>query len=256
VSGASVSGASVSGPRSQGPRCERRSGSAGPLEEVRRDWLLRGPLALLLELVQRVWLIDLARHDPILGDDAQTLGILASRNLCNLAVERLRGARGVVAKDRRTLEVTYGGRLLHVGKAPSDLPSWDVMSMDWSSSEVRDDAARVNSAAYYPIQGTLFDPLPPREVGGDRPTGLSHLHLTWQGFADGSTRAWLGFPRLGIPPWFAVTALDLHEISGRPLHAHDPPPQPHPADTAEGDLQPVELPAAVLGVLGQPAASV
>jgi hypothetical protein len=177
------------------------------LEQVLDDWLGQGPLALLLQLIRRVWLTDLARHDPTLGDDAQTLGILASRNLCNLAVERLRDVPGVVARDRRTLEVTYRGRVLHAGKAPSDELSWDVMAMDWSSSEVRDDAARVNSFAYQTTQGTLFDLLPAGPGAVSSPSALVHLHLTWQGLPDGGTRVWLGFPRLGLPPWFAVVAV-------------------------------------------------
>jgi hypothetical protein len=182
-------------------------GAVEVLEEVLADWLLHGPLAVVVQLVERVWRTDLARHDRSLGDDAQTLGILASRNLCNLTVERLRDVPGVTARDRRTLEVRYNGRLLHVGKAPSDAETWAVSSMDWSSSEVRDDAARANSEAYLPAQDTLFEfvPLPGRAHVA---SALTHLHLTWQGFPDGSTRAWLGFPRLGVPPWFAVMALD------------------------------------------------
>ena len=182
--------------------------AAALLDQVLADWLRRGPLACLLQLIAQVWRTDLQRHDPELGDDAQTLGILASRNLCNLAVRRLSGLPAVRASDRRTLEVVYGARVLHVGKAPSESLTWDVTTMDWSSSEVRDDAARANSEAYLAAQGTLFEliPFPGRTQS---PTALAHLHLAWQGFPDGTTRAWLGFPRLGAPAWFAVTPLDI-----------------------------------------------
>jgi hypothetical protein len=115
---------------------------------------------------------------------------------------------GVVARDRRTLEVGYHGRVLHVGKAPSDSPNWQVDQVDWADSEVREHAAAANTAAYQSSSGTLFegwDALPGQNLD---PSALEHLHLTWQGLADGSTRTWLGFPKLGSPPWFAVLLLD------------------------------------------------
>jgi hypothetical protein len=179
------------------------------LDHVTEAWVAQGVLIVLRDLVQQVWRTDLARHDETLGDDAMSLGMQASRNLCNLAVRRLHDVPGVVARDRRTLEVTYADRVLHVGKAPSDSPSWEVDQVDWADSDVREQAAIANTAAYQSTVGTLFEdwdePLP----GPNRdPSALRHLHLTWQGLADGRTRIWLGFPQLGSRPWYAVRRLD------------------------------------------------
>jgi hypothetical protein len=178
------------------------------LHDVVADWTTNGPLGVLHEIARRVWLTDVTRYEPDLGDDPLSLGIQASRNLCNLAVAEMSGMPGVAAVDRRTLEVRYGGRVLHTGKAPSEDPAWDVSSLDWSSSEVRDEAARRNTLAYQPLTGTLFEELGP--VHGQRvdAAALLNLHFLWQGFPDGTIRSWLGFPRLGQPPWFAVLRLD------------------------------------------------
>jgi hypothetical protein len=178
------------------------------LEQVTDEWAATGVLRVLRELVGQVWRTDLNRHEPDLGDDAMSLGMQASRNLCNLTVRRLQGVPGVLARDRKTLEVTYRGRVLHVGKAPSDSPGWEVTQVDWADSDVREHAAAANTAAYQSSSGTLFedwDALPGQNLD---PSALQHLHLTWQGLADGSTRTWLGFPQLGPWPWFAVLALD------------------------------------------------
>ena len=178
------------------------------LEQVTDEWAATGVLRVLRELVDQVWRTDLERYDHELGDDAMSLGMQASRNLCNLTVRRLQGRPGVLARDRRTLEIGYAGRVLHVGKAPSDSPTWDVDQVDWADSEVREHAAAANTAAYQSSSGTLFenwDALPGQNLD---PSALLHLHLTWQGLADGSTRSWLGFPQLGLRPWFAVLLLD------------------------------------------------
>jgi hypothetical protein len=178
------------------------------LRQVADQWTANGPLGVLRDLVRQVWRTDVNRFERALGDDAQCLGIQASRNLCNLAVKELSGRPGVVARDCKTLEVRFGGRILHTGKAPSGSPDWDVQSVDWSSSDVRDDAARANTVAYQPTEGTLFEGLPPLPGQVIDPTALALLHLTWQGFDDGSSRAWLGFPCLGERAWFAVMPLD------------------------------------------------
>jgi hypothetical protein len=186
------------------------------LEQVTDEWAATGVLAILRELVDQVWRRDLTRHDPELGDDAMSLGMQASRNLCNLAVRRVQGLSGVHAQDNRTLEISYRGRVLHVGKAPSDSPGWEVSQVDWTDSDVRQQAAAANTAAYQSSSGTLFDgwdALPGQNLA---PSALQRLHLTWQGLADGSTRCWLGFPQLGIRPWFAVLPLDAARVGDSP----------------------------------------
>ena len=190
------------------------------LEEVTAAWVSTGVLGVLRDLVDQVWHTDLARFDRDLGDDAMSLGMQASRNLCNLTVLRLADVPGVVARDRRTLEITYGDRVLHVGKAPSDSPAWEVTQVVWADSEVREHAAAANSTAYQSSAGTLFEDWPALHGQGTDPTALRHLHLTWQGLADGSTRTWLGFPQLGGHPWYAVLELDdarLGRAGDRPV---------------------------------------
>jgi hypothetical protein len=197
------------------------------LLDVAADWETNGPLAVLREITGRVWRTDVIRHEPDLGDDAVTLGINASRNICNLAVKELAGMPGVEARDLRTLEIRYGGRTLHVGKAPSDARSWDIGDVDWSTSEVRDVAARANTAAYQPVEGTLFELLGPVTGQGVDAGRLLNLHYTWLGHEDGTTREWLGFPRLEPPCWFAVTELTAErDGSGRGSAAPGPAAAP------------------------------
>jgi hypothetical protein len=178
------------------------------LVQVAEEWQQAGVLDVLCGLVREVWQADLDRYAPDLGDDLMSLGVQASRNLCNLAVRELRDVPGVIAQNKKTLEVAYGGRILHAGKAPSDASDWNVDHVDWAESDVRESAAAANSAAYQSIAGTLFEDLEP--VDGQRvdPAALRHLHLTWQGFPDGGTRTWLGFPQLGLRPWYAVHLID------------------------------------------------
>jgi hypothetical protein len=187
------------------------------LEQVTDEWAATGVLRVLCNLVDQVWRDDLARHRPDLGDDAMSLGMQASRNLCNLAVRRLQRLRGVQAKDRKTLEVSHAGRVLHVGKAPSDSPLWDVSQVDWADSDVREHAAAANTAAYQSSSGTLFEDWDALPEQNRDPSALLHLHLTWQGLADGSTRSWLGFPQLGSRPWFAVLRLDDARLGDAPV---------------------------------------
>jgi hypothetical protein len=177
------------------------------LREVVDDWWRRGPLAVIHALVGEVWRANVARYEPeVRGDDAQSLGVQSARNIVNLAARGCAGLPGVAVRGGSTLEVAFAGRVLHVGKATAEQSrSWDVWSIDWLGSDVRDRAAELNTAAYLPFGGTLLDGLLP-DVGA--PAALSHLHLTWQGFVDdASARSWVGFPRAGSRPWFAVLPL-------------------------------------------------
>jgi hypothetical protein len=194
------------------------------LETVTDEWAATGVLGVLCDLVDQVWRTDLNRYEPDLGDDAMSLGMQASRNLCNLSAHRLQGVRGVAASNGKTLEVSYRNRVLHVGKAPSDSPSWNVALVDWADSDVRERAAAANTAAYQSSSGTLFEgwaALPGQNLD---PAALRHLHLTWQGLADGSTRTWLGFPQLGSRPWYAVLQLDAARLGAVTLDVTAPAP--------------------------------
>lgn len=183
------------------------------LIQVADEWDEAGVLNVLCSLVKQVWTVDLQRYRPDLGDDLMSLGVQASRNLCNLAVRELREVPGVLAQNRKTLEVAFEGRVLHVGKAPSDSRDWTVEHVDWAESEVRESAAAANSAAYQSRAGTLFEDWEPLTGQSVDPTALRNLHLTWQGFPDGGTRTWLGFPQLGLHPWYAVMMIDVGDSS-------------------------------------------
>jgi hypothetical protein len=184
------------------------------LDELVTEWTDAGVLGPLRTLVGTVWSRNLDRHEPALGDDAQSLGIQSSRNICNLAVRQLGGLDGVRARDAKTLEVTHARRVLHISKVGSRSRTWDVATIDWAQSEVRTTSAQANSEAYMPVGGTLLELLGPLPGQPADPAALLHLHLAWQGFEDGGTRTWLGFPRMGQPAWFAVVLLDDSPGSG------------------------------------------
>jgi hypothetical protein len=190
------------------------------LDEVVANWTDGRVLPVVCELVPTVWRRNLDRYEPArLGDDAMSLGIQSSRNLCNLAVRGLEDVPDVRALDKKTLEVTYQGRVLHVGKVGSRLETWDVSSVDWSDSEVRSTCAEANTDAYLPVAGTLFESVGALPGQPADPRALRHLQLMWQGFDDGGTRTWLGFPRLGTEAWFAVVLMDDNRGNqgGRPI---------------------------------------
>src|SRR5438105_3967226 len=110
------------------------------LKAVIGEWRDDGPLGELEGIVQDVWRTNVARHEPGLGDDGISLGLQSARNICNRAVLELRGVPGVLVRGGLTLEVRFAGRTLHVGKAtPEPSRSWNVWSLDWDSSDVRDD---------------------------------------------------------------------------------------------------------------------
>lgn len=199
------------------------------LDEVIVEWTAGSVLPTLRDLVTMVWRTNLDRHEWRLGDDALTLGLQSSRNLCNLAVRQLATLDGVVARDARTLEVTYKGRVLHTGKITSTSPTWETSGVDWSESDVRYSGAAANTTAYIPVAGTLFEHSVPGQPAD--PTVMRYLHLSWQGMPDGATRAWLGFPRLGDPAWFAVVLLDEQGgDSGGLAPDDDAPVPPTPPD--------------------------
>jgi hypothetical protein len=179
------------------------------LASVIAEWRNDGPLGDLEHVVQDVWRTNVVRHEPALGDDSISLGLQSARNICNRAVRQLRGKPGVVVHGGLTLDVRFRGRTLHVGKATPDLSrTWSVWSVDWASSDVRDEAAAANWACYQPFTGTLLESLPPLPGQPLDVEALRYLHLAWQGFVDeGHCRAWLGFPSAGPQPWIAVLPL-------------------------------------------------
>lgn len=175
------------------------------LDQTVAEWTSGEVLGVLCGLVRAVWRRNVDRYEPVrLGDDALSLGMQSSRNVCNLAVRQLAAVPGVEARDAKTLEVTYRKRVLHIGKITSRSESWQVSSVDWSQSDVRSTCAEANTAAYVPVEGTLFEDVGPLPGQPADPRLLRHLMLMWQGLDDGRTRSWLGFPRTGESRWFAV----------------------------------------------------
>jgi hypothetical protein len=194
------------------------------LKCVIAEWRDDGPLNDLERVVREVWRTNVARHEPELGDDGISLGLQSARNICNRAVSELHGMPGVLVRGGLTLEVGFAGRTLHVGKAtPDSSRAWSVWSVDWASSDVRDDAARTNWACYQPLTGTLLETLPPLPGQPVDVEALRYLHMAWQGFVDdGQCRAWLGFPSLGPQPWIAV--LPLFDTAESGLRSGSPTP--------------------------------
>ncbi|RBY92238.1 hypothetical protein DQ244_08065 [Blastococcus sp. TBT05-19] len=171
------------------------------LLEVIEDWTACGIFPTIREVTSEVWPRNLDRHEPDLGDDAMSLGVQSSRNVRNLAVRRLQEDGHDARVADHTLVVKRSGRVLHINKARAVSSAWDIDTQRWDDSEVRLLGARANSQAYFPSDGALF------AVRAGDPQALKHLHLTWQGLEHGPTRAWVGFPRIGDVPWFAVAPL-------------------------------------------------
>src|SRR3954452_19519814 len=213
----------------------------GYLREVIDDWWHRGPLAAIHELVGEVWVANVARFQPEeRGDDALSLGIQSARNICNLAVRRCQGTPGVTVYGGPTLTVHFAGRVLHLGKAtPEQSRDWNIWSIDWSHSDVRDRAAELNSQAYQSSGDTLFAGL---ELDVGDPTALRHLHLAWQGFvADAGTRVWVGFPQAGARPWYAVVPLGQDGATGL-VPAPSPLPVERPGRRRVAALDELDVP--------------
>jgi hypothetical protein len=205
------------------------------LDETVVEWTNGEVLGPLCEVVRTVWRTNLDRYEPVrLGDDAVSIGVQSSRNVCNRAMRRLASTRDVQARDAKTLVINYRGRVLYSGKIGSRSRSWDVSSINWSLSEVRSASAQANTMAYVPVEGTLFEGVGAMPGQPADPRVLRHLLLMWQGFDDGTTRAWLGFPRLGAVPWFAVALIDDGSggRGGIPADGDSPvPPMPDDFDS-------------------------
>lgn len=193
------------------------------LRSVIDDWATQGILGTLRSVVDEVWPRNLDRFEPDLGDDRMVLGVQSSRNVRNLAVRRLENDGVQASVVDHSLQVKYAGRVLHIGKARSSATTWDIDSQRWDDSEVRQSGAMANSRAYFPSEGALFP------VKASDPAALRYLHLTWQGLDNGATRAWVGFPRDGDIPWFAVAPLAAADPLRRPSAPAGPvlPPAPN-----------------------------
>jgi len=229
------------------------------LAEVVDRWRASGPLADLIEIIDEVWRTNLDRHEPSeLGDDATSLGVQCSRNIMNRCVQHIGNrADGVIVRGGATLELSFAGHMMHVSKVQTQGRSWHPNSIDWNASGVRLEGARENAAAYTATSGTLFDELTGTSLLGSvgDPAHLKHLHLAWQGLADGEIRVFVGFPTTGAVPWSAVTLVhdsalmrtDLPAITdaSRSMSSHDALIEP--SLSLRRRVQPIEADAAADG---------
>lgn len=184
----------------------------GRLHEVVGEWRAKGPLEELLELISDVWKTNRNRQDPDLGDDAQLLGLQCHRNILNRAKYVICQVEDAEAGGAQTLEVRFGGLVLHTGKVGPRDPGWMPSLISWDGSPVRQRAARANSGVFASTVGTIFEGSTEEDPNfGGTPANLQYLHLAWQGLDEG-TRAFIGFPGDGPTPWLAVMELD----TGRP----------------------------------------
>src|SRR5579864_3636249 len=111
----------------------------GTLTDGARDILeQRGVIAVLTKIVGEVYARNAARYDPVLGDDPTTFGITTSRNIANLAVERLDRLPGIRARLVDTaLEVSCDGYILRQYKLPGDSRDVSVSAISWDDSEAK-----------------------------------------------------------------------------------------------------------------------
>jgi hypothetical protein len=170
----------------------------------------RGVLSAMTKIIAEVYVRNAARHDPVLGDDATTFGISTSRNIANLAVQRLNDRPGVSVRLVDTaLEVLCGGYVLRQYKLPGVTRDVSVNAISWDDSEAKLDGAVANSATG---QLTLDADL---EEGagafGAVVPAMRHLRLAHAAdLENGQCVIYLGVPRdnrLGGLPWFDVAVV-------------------------------------------------
>jgi hypothetical protein len=161
-------------------------------------------------IVSEVYERNAARHDPVLGDDATTFGIMTSRNIANLAVQRLKDLPGVRARLVDTaLEVLCDGYVLRQYKLPGVTCDVSVDAMSWEDSEAKLDGAIENSSAGQLALDADLEAGP--EAFAAVVPVMRHLRLAHAGDLEtGECVIYLGIPRdnrEGGRPWFDVAAI-------------------------------------------------
>jgi hypothetical protein len=214
----------------------------------------RGVIATMNKIIGEVYERNAARHDPVLGDDATTFGIMTSRNIANLAVQRLKDLPGVRARLVDTaLEVLCDGYVLRQYKLPGVTCNVSVDAMSWEDSEAKLDGAIENSAAgQLALDADMEAGL---EAFGAVVPVMRHLRLAHAGDLEtGECVIYLGIPRDnrdGGRPWFDVAVIygdpdGSGEQSRRPRGPHDPAQPAGPSYD--------ELPLPDVGLAPRPAA--
>jgi hypothetical protein len=164
----------------------------------------------MTKIIADVYLKNATRHDPLLGDDATTFGITTSRNIANLAVQRLNDIPGVAARLVDTaLEIMCGGYVLRQYKLPGATRDVSVNAISWDDSEAKLDGAVANSSTgQLSLDADLEEGA--GAFGGIVPA-MRHLRLAHAAdLENGDCVIYLGIPRdnrLAGLPWFDVTVL-------------------------------------------------
>lgn len=189
----------------------RGSGYSQPVSdqlERARDVLdRRGVIAAMTKIISEVYVKNATRHDPVLGDDATTFGITTSRNIANLAVQRLNDMPGVFARLVDTaLEVLCGGYVLRQYKLPGAARDVSVNAISWDDSDAKLDGAVANSATgQLSLDADLEDGA---GAFGHVVPAMRHLRLAHAADLEtGDCVIYLGIPRdnrVGGLPWFDV----------------------------------------------------
>lgn len=165
---------------------------------------------MMTKIIAEVYVKNAARYDPALGDDTTTFGITTSRNIANLAVERLNEMPGVAARLVDTaLEVMCGGYVLRQYKLPGSTRDISVNAISWDDSEAKLDGAVANSATG---QLSLDADLEEGSGAFGRVVpAMRHLRLAHAADLDtGECIIYLGIPRdnrIGGMPWFDVAVV-------------------------------------------------
>ena len=173
----------------------------------------------MTKIISEVYVKNATRHDPVLGDDATTFGITTSRNIANLAVQRLNQMPGVSARLVDTaLEVLCGGYVLRQYKLPGAARDVSVNAISWDDSDAKLDGAVANSATgQLSLDGDLAEGA--GAFGGVVPV-MRHLRLAHAADLEtGDCVIYLGIPRdnrIGGLPWF-----DVAIVFGDPGAEHD-----------------------------------
>src|SRR6185437_2119804 len=180
------------------------------LERARYVLDRRGVIAAMTKIISEVYVKNATRHDPVLGDDATTFGITTSRNIANLAVQRLNTMPRVSARLIDTaLEVLCDGYVLRQYKLPGTARDVSVNAISWDDSDAKLDGAVANSATgQLSLDADLADGA--GAFGGVVPA-MRHLRLAHAADVEtGDCVIYLGIPRdnrLGGLPWFDVAAV-------------------------------------------------
>jgi len=190
----------------------------------------RGVIATMNRIISEVYERNAARHDPVLGDDATTFGITTSRNIANLAVQRLKDLPGVRARLVDTaLEVLCDGYVLRQYKLPGVTCDVSVDAMSWEDSDAKLDGAIENSSAGQLALDADLEAGP--EAFGAVVPVMRHMRLAHAGdLESGECVIYVGIPRDnrdGGRPWFDVAVIygDPDGSGGQsrePSGSHDP----------------------------------